>query len=517
MNALTKRNWREHLIPVCILLSVALLFSMTTFFFYFSKQSYGHDAGIFAYIGMAMKEGRVLYTEVWENKGPLLYFINMLGVMLNYRHGIFWLELIFLITAILFAYKTALFFSNKWIALTATIFAFIPLTATLESGNLAEEYALPFLMIAIYYVTKFFIHQYEIKRYEMAIVGACGGACLLLRANLLALFVAMFIVVTIALCKRKEVKKWISILFYSLCGCIAICMPFVLYLTLNGALKECLFTAYIGILNDYLPLYKAEFLKNITVMVQNMVPSGSLFFVFVYFVGFIGAMRKKNIQNQEISYILWFSFLALIINFFANILTGAMHMHYFMSFIPLFVIPYVWLLNYIYRYFERTINLRWVSFILVFSLCFFIGINAISGLPLQIINQFQTESTPRENYTLIANYITNHSTKEDTIQTFGEEAAVTAYYHAQRLSASKYSYYANGRFSDAAKSRFIEVIVKDCHAKLPKVILFQKNGIHQDFLSRLTDEQKQTWTDMLTQHYTLQKVDFGSIVYLRNE
>ena len=43
---------------------------------------HGYDSAIFATVGNALNKGRVLYTEIVDNKGPLIYFIDALQLIM---------------------------------------------------------------------------------------------------------------------------------------------------------------------------------------------------------------------------------------------------------------------------------------------------------------------------------------------------------------------------------------------------------------------------------------------------
>ena len=79
---------------------------------------HGYDSAIFATVGNALNKGRVLYTEIVDNKGPLIYFIDALGLTINYDFGIFIIEFIFLFIGAIFLYKTAKIITKdkKWVS-----------------------------------------------------------------------------------------------------------------------------------------------------------------------------------------------------------------------------------------------------------------------------------------------------------------------------------------------------------------------------------------------------------------
>lgn len=126
---------------------------------------HGYDSAIFATVGNALNKGRVLYTEIVDNKGPLIYFIDALGLTINYDFGIFIIEFIFLFIGAIFLYKTAKIITKdkKWVSFFSTIFSMLLLFYTINGGNYTEEYAITFISIATYFVTKFLYSDYKLN------------------------------------------------------------------------------------------------------------------------------------------------------------------------------------------------------------------------------------------------------------------------------------------------------------------------------------------------------------------
>ncbi len=94
------------------------------------------DEGIYEVIAHAMHNGRVLYSEVWDNKPPLLYILYFLTGNL---FGIKLLSIIFGIGEVFVFYKIAkLLFSKQKSILISTILFTILLGSPFLEGNIAN-------------------------------------------------------------------------------------------------------------------------------------------------------------------------------------------------------------------------------------------------------------------------------------------------------------------------------------------------------------------------------------------
>lgn len=507
----------KRAVPVLILFGFALFYGFSTRFHPLVTGGYGHDAGIFAYVGMAMKEGRVLYTEVWENKGPLLYFINLLGISINYYHGIYLLELSALFFTLFFMYKTANLYCNKTIALISAVFASVPLTVTLEGGNLSEEYALPFMAWCLYLAAKFIKQDCNLKKIELFAVGVTIGAVFMLRLNILALQFCLVLAVIICLITRKEFKKLGTVFTFAILGFLTILAPFIIYLVKNDALEACINTAYLGTVSSFESMSNINRLQNVFSMISDFKSSGSLYLIVLFIITIPFALFKKIKffeNNKRIYPIIWACYGALFLNLFANSISGVRHMHYFITFIPIILIPAMLVFGSIFKILndyclEKYRQKKFVSKAISSGVALLLCIEALNTFTLSLTQNVGDLAS--RNIQLMVNYILENTDVDDTIQTIGGQSAVTAYYRTNRLSASSYSYYANGLFSEKSKYEFANTIAEDLYTNKPKLIISDYEPKFQDFQNHISNSVK--WTEMIENDYEKIENDFGCIIY----
>lgn len=111
-------------------------------------------------------------------------------------------------------------------------------------------------------------------------------------------------------------------------------------------------------------------------------------------------------------------------------------------------------------------------------------------------------------------FIVENTDETDLIQVFGNDSAVSSYYGSKRFAASNYFYYANGRFSDEAKSEFAVKIYDDVISKQPKLIMFENTGNPgkmEDFVSHIPD--KAAWNAFLNDNYAVTENYIDYTVY----
>lgn len=131
----------NKVLSIITLLLLTFIVSLSLHSNPFSEFLPGHDSSMFQYFGYAMDNGKTMYTEIFDHKGPVIFIINYFGVLLNseYIQGIYLLEFLSLFIYFLFSYKTLKLWLTNLLSLTALVPQGIILMSYLEGGNLTEE------------------------------------------------------------------------------------------------------------------------------------------------------------------------------------------------------------------------------------------------------------------------------------------------------------------------------------------------------------------------------------------
>lgn len=108
------------------------------------------DASVFKTVAMYMQKGKMPYRDIFDHKGPLLYIYNWLGNMIAPWKGIWVIEFISLCLCVFTLYKVARLICGRGYACIAMLVVFAPLYEFTDGGNMSEEFALPFIAIALY-------------------------------------------------------------------------------------------------------------------------------------------------------------------------------------------------------------------------------------------------------------------------------------------------------------------------------------------------------------------------------
>ena len=306
--------------------------------------NYEDDSAIFITIGQAMKKGYILYKDIFDHKGPILFFIQELGQIIKEgRTGIFIIQVVLFAVNSVFLFKIAKLFTSRKGAYLTFILSLIYLSNYFEEGNLTEEFSLPFISICIYIALKWFMNKEYTKKIYIysAIYGISIGIISLMRLNNAAPIVGMLIGLIITFIKDKKIKELIRCGVSFLIGIGIIYIPIVLYFIDKNALNEMIYATFIHNFM-YLKLKDNIFLK----------------FANIFFIVLLLILNKKN---KKLNLLITIStFITCIV-----VLLGRNYAHYFIIIMPLFTIL---LANYIEIL--KNVNQKFVTYIVVVFVIF---------------------------------------------------------------------------------------------------------------------------------------------------
>jgi len=235
---LNKQNQTDKKIYLILfLIAFVVIFSSSYNPFNF-RRMYG-DSADYITVARGITRGMLPYRDLADNKGPLTYLISVPGWFLGKFTGIWITELILMCVSVLFAFKTALFFGNRNMAMFGTILSFVALIAFFQVNAGTEEYSLPFLMISFYIFTKYYFSpKQEVSFGELIALGNCFACVVMIRLNMFPMWVGFCVVIFVeSVIKRRFTLLGKYIAGFCL-GIIVIFVPVFLYLKLNGVMGD---------------------------------------------------------------------------------------------------------------------------------------------------------------------------------------------------------------------------------------------------------------------------------------
>lgn len=311
-------TWRGMLLCLVLALVFVSLFSYGTSPFYTNHAS--SDSAMFQVIGRGWAEGRLPYADLWDSKGPLIFFINAVGFWLTgSATGVYLLQIASLTFTFVFAYAWISRYMGCRAAVFTCLLLFLALPLNYDFGNMTEEYLLPLLMLSFSYVYRWSDSAYSSGRMEHParwafVYGLLLGCSLMTRlTNAIGICVA---VAFIAVClMRKGLWRCLmrnAAMFAA--GFAVVVLPFVVYFGSKGVLDEMWYATF-----EYNVMYASHSVST----VRRTILSNGLFSSFnsLLLIGVIllAVMRTKKITLHTLLWLLISSvtvvYLAILLGF----------------------------------------------------------------------------------------------------------------------------------------------------------------------------------------------------------
>ncbi len=247
-------NWRL----VDRLFIVVLLPIAVWFLYYMSISStprvpawlkfYGYDAAVFKTVSRAWANGLLPYRDITENKGPIMFFIYMMGAKLNETWGLFSIQCIALWISLVFSYKIGKLFAGipkGILSSLATLFFF---SFVIDEGALTEDFNLPLLMASSYYALRYIknVKQDPVHpAYVSILYGVTFGVSLDFRVTNYVEIACYIFCISIYLFGKKKFKNLLQNMVLFILGTLIVLLPFWTYFALHGALYDMLYGTFI--------------------------------------------------------------------------------------------------------------------------------------------------------------------------------------------------------------------------------------------------------------------------------
>ena len=248
MTSDTKPNHADRLLlPAAFLLAAAFLLIATK-----SSPLYpmndNADLNIFMTVGRGILDGKVPYRDMYEQKGPLLFFLHAL-LALFFRNSYFGAYLLEVLFFGLFLYYSArvctLYVKNRFLPYLAMLFmgTALPCSRLFSNTGTIEElfiFAFPFSLLAVLGALR---EKRLLSFREGFLIGLLAACGFWTKYTFSGFFAALALIVIIWYLVRKQPGRILPAAGSMLAGFFAVTVPVLLYFAVNGALTD-LFDVY---------------------------------------------------------------------------------------------------------------------------------------------------------------------------------------------------------------------------------------------------------------------------------
>lgn len=276
-----------------------------------------YDANAYFTMGKSLMNGLVPYKDVFDHKGPFLYFIYGVGYLLNNNGflGVFILQVIAMSITLIFCFKIAKIYSLSRCAsfMTAII---VPIGILSNGfymfnndfgGGSPDEFVIPLFSISLYMIIKLFKEQNILKSKPLywLTIGILSSFIFQLKfSHLSVVFGLIFPILFYLIIKNFYV--FIKNFFMLIAGFIIGLTPYILYALITNSLRDFLQTyivfnkIYASSCNGRGVFYSlVSALQNTTNVAQS---GNSIIFIIIFFglLYFLHRYKEDFVLNISI-------------------------------------------------------------------------------------------------------------------------------------------------------------------------------------------------------------------------
>lgn len=240
-----KKNGLLFIILAIISTTFLLLFSYSTSSLY---ESYGYDSAIFMVMGKSIAFGKQMYSEIFDHKGPILFFIQFIGWKIGGVSGIFIIQIINLTCTLYLIYKIGILAKLNIKQIIFLLFSALSLIGfTNFEGNQSEEYCLVFLLIPLSLALRYILVDKSFKHPQIYsfIYGCCFCMVAFNRLSNGATIVGIVTAILLLLIYKKEWKNIIQNIIGFSIGFLVVMTPIILHFYYYDSLYDMLYGTFL--------------------------------------------------------------------------------------------------------------------------------------------------------------------------------------------------------------------------------------------------------------------------------
>lgn len=397
------------------------------------------DGGVFLYVAQRLREGAVLYRDVWDHKPPLIYYINLAGLSATNgsRWGVWALEFAAVSSAVLSGYFLLRRAFGLTIALLVTGMWLLAFFTLIEDGNLTETFALPLQFTCLALACDIETTQRGKYRWRGVALGLLVGLIFWLKPNQVGVGFAIGLYVLAQAARRRRWRAAFGKIGTMLAGFAAVTAMVLLPFALWGALGDLFQTVFVF---NYIYSRRFAFIASrIDALIagyQYLSGTGLLLLgMFGFVLGAIVLLWARARLAQYPRVLLEISGLALPIEIVLVTASGRSFDHYFVALLYVLAVWTAWLLWILRAGILLWLETNGVLGQKLVSAGLALGVFVLC-LPALYQDVSLAQKLHAQQPSQMVAFIQNHTTPQDTVLIWGLETRML--FFADRRAPTKF-------------------------------------------------------------------------------
>ncbi len=280
---------------------------------------------MFLLTGRGILEGKVCYADLFDHKGPVLFWLESIGYAMGGRTGVWVFQCLLAIADVILLERIFRKLNAK--PLLAVISAAAVFFYTFSHGNLTEELSMPLILTALLLEVEFLASDNKTHSPWYAFVyGVIIGLLAFIRINNAISICVLILCIGVILVKEKQWSNIVFNFFAGIAGIAVVALPVCLYFYVHDALNDMIYATFLHNL-----IYAKEHTH------AAILSKYFLNFVFMYapgvFAVVIFALKAGKDRNRLYISLAVSSAVTYLMLIYSNV-----YAHYFTLGIPLFAV-----------------------------------------------------------------------------------------------------------------------------------------------------------------------------------
>ena len=424
------------------------------------------------YTGWRVLHGDIPYTQVWDHKPPVIYYLDAIGLWLtpDSSWGVWLVEVFSLGTATLAGYLLSKRIYGLFPAIFISFLWLFSAFYLLAGGNMTEEYVLPFQFLLLW----FFYQAENRPRYGWYgfLLGAVSALLFFTRQNTVAIPIAIGVYLLVTRIAQRKLGRRLNDVLVILAGGLLVSGLIVGYFALKGALPAFWDTAFVY---NFAYADEKDATDRLNALIQGLNQLENVGLAQIAFIGWGAALAlltfgRKRIQKMSQS-TLWMAIIALPLELVLVSLAGRPRIPYFLVLLPILSVFAGFTIWLVFDSLSRDIP-RFASALLLVMMVFFLSSVFLADYT-EMVRSF---AQPNGDFGILA-YIDQNSTPNDTVLMWGAE---TTYNFAARRASPTRFVYQTPLYNEKNKSTTAEFL-QDILSNKPRLIILRMGDKLSDF------------------------------------
>lgn len=214
------------------------------------------DSNIFMTIGRAMLHGKLLYADIFDQKGPVIFFLHEFAASVSEKSfiGVYLVELVAVLGYMWFSYKSMQLFVRRRVVTLPLVVVLTLLMITSDFfyyGDSVEEFSLPIMSYGLFLTMRFVSQSVVPNKNEALMLGMGLGLIFWMKYTILFFFIAALVALFMQVWSKAILQQMGRAVMWALAGWGLVSAAVLLYFIARETASDLFDTYFVRNMTSY--------------------------------------------------------------------------------------------------------------------------------------------------------------------------------------------------------------------------------------------------------------------------